>query len=160
VEFVRRNFQVGIEADTGRVFARFENAGMHDDETGVAYAEGRPLATNEWVHIAARMDGNSGLFTLLINGKVEKTVQTELMPANGVVSLTVDPGVTQSTEWVVSPGVIVVGAANDDPGGMPVWGALSGFYQGYVDEIRIWDGARATADIQAEYRKRYRKLTF
>jgi hypothetical protein len=157
--FVRRNFQIGIQGGSGRVFARFDNAGMHDDETGMVIAEGRSLKLNEWVHIAARMDGSTGRFTLLINGQEEDVVDTDLMPANGTVSFAIDPepgGTTQTTHQVVTPSTIVVGAANDNPA-MLSWDAYSSFYQGYVDEVRIWDGARATAEIQADYRKRYLK---
>ena len=167
MEFVRRNFQIGIQGGTGRVFARFDNAGAHDDETGMVIAEGRALNLNEWVHIAARMDGSTGLFTLLINGQEERVVQTDLLPANGVASLAFDPvpgsttqGVSEvgSVYEVVTPGAIVVGAANNNPNSaMPAWGDYSDFYQGYVDEVRIWDGARATREIQADYRKRYLK---
>ncbi|HON47310.1 MAG TPA: PKD domain-containing protein [Kiritimatiellia bacterium] len=158
--FVRRNFQIGIQGGSGRVFARFENAGMHDDETGMVIAEGRALKINEWVHIAARMDGNTGRFTLLINGEEEQIVDTDLLPANGVVNLAIDPtpGTSEQSVYdVVTPGVIVVGAANNDPEALPDWSVYSSFYQGYVDEVRIWDGARTTEEIRANYRKRYLK---
>lgn len=156
---VRRNFRIGIDANTGRIFAMFQNAGEHDDHTGVVYAYGRVIVPGEWVHIAARMDGNGGVFTLLINGETAATVNTTLLPANGVVSMTMDPANPGFVSYlVVNPGVIVTGAANDDPGTLPPsWGTFHSFYQGWIDEVRIWDGARTTADIQSDVKKRYQR---
>lgn len=155
----RRNFRVGIDANTGRIFAMFQNAGGHDDHTGVVYAYGRVIVPGEWVHIAARMDGNAGVFMLLINGETAATVNTTLLPANGVISVAMDPASPDSPSYTVfSSGVIVAGAANDDPVTLPQsWGTFHSFYQGWIDEVRIWDGARATADIQSDVRKRYRR---
>ena len=152
---VRENFRIGVAAD-GRVYAMFQNAGLHDAHTGVVYAYGRALTTNQWVHLAARMDGATGQFQLLVNGLVETTVPTTLIPANGVINTLMTPGFPVPNYISVNPGVIVVGAANINPGAaQPTWFDYEQFFQGYVDEVRVWDGARSNDEILTDYTKRY-----
>ncbi|MDA3925615.1 MAG: PKD domain-containing protein [Kiritimatiellae bacterium] len=156
---VRRNFRIGIK-DDGRVYAMFQNAGGHDEQSGVVIAYGRVLNVDEWVHLAACMDGASGEFRLLVNGEIDAVVNTDLIPANGVETLNMDqqnPGDALSV--VVSAGALVLGAANDSIGGdLPdSWSAYNpdSFYKGYIDEVRVWDGARSIGAINADLRKRY-----
>ena len=157
---VRRNFRVGIAAD-GRIYAMFENAGLHDSHTGIVKAYGRQLVTNEWLHVTARMDGANGQFVLFVNGRAEATVATELIPANGVLNVSTDPA---GPHYTFYPATLVLGAANIHPvldatlGEVPSWQYYEQFFRGYLDEVRIWDGARSDAEIAADFRKRYKKV--
>jgi len=111
---VRLNFRIGIKAD-GRVYAMFQNAGVHDQQTGVAVVEGRMLIANEWVHIGARMDGQGGTLKLYLNDETPISVGTALIPANGVVNTLADPDSGQYPLPYYSsyyPGMLVLGAAN------------------------------------------------
>ncbi|HPW75865.1 MAG TPA: PKD domain-containing protein, partial [Kiritimatiellia bacterium] len=159
---VRLNFRIGIKAD-GRVYAMFQNAGIHDQPTGVAEVSGRMLTANEWVHIAVRMDGQEGTLKLYLNDETPISEGTRLIPANGVVNTTVDPG---SGQYPVPhyvfyrPATLVLGAANLNTlpdVTFPPWFEYAHFYQGYLDEVRIWDGARTDAEILNDYKRRYVK---
>ena len=41
-------------------------------------------------------------------------------------------------------------------GAAATWGDYTGFFKGYIDEVRIWDGARPAADILADVKSRKR----
>ena len=156
----RRNFRIGIDP-TGRVYGMFDNAGAasHDGHTATVFAYGNVLKPNEWVHIAVRMDGAKGTFTLLVNGEVRNDVSTTLIPANGVITVLSNPANSQTTSFTVNAGGVMVGAANDNPRALSrqTWADYSQFYQGYIDEVRIWDGARNNDEIRSNYKKRFVK---
>ncbi len=152
--YLRRNFRLGIGAD-GRVYAMFQNAGFHDSHTGVARVDGPVLKPDEWVHISARMDGNAGELMLLVNGKPENTVATQLIPATGVLNVSTDSN-PNNFGYIFIRAPLVLGAANDNLGSQ-TWANFNQFYKGFIDEVRVWDGARSVAEIKADFRKRYRK---
>ncbi len=171
--YVRRNYQIGITTN-GHVYAKFDNAGAdtHDAHTAVALAVGHILQTNTWVHIAARMDGRAQTLTLFVNGEIQDIVATALVPANGIVTIREYP--TQGTYLVYKPGWLTLGAANDvslslslytydeaageiypDWSWPQQWAGYSRFYRGWIDEVRVWDGARENEDIRSDFTKRY-----
>ncbi len=159
--YVRRNFRVGIAAD-GRIYGTFDNAGVHDEHTASVMAYGHVLEPNQWIHVAVRMDGLNQAFTLFLNGEVQSVVETALVPANGIVIIR-DYPTSQPYEVVLKSGALVLGAANNAP--LPLdtlnwswdqgWADYDKFYQGWIDEVRIWDGARDNASIIADYKKRF-----
>jgi hypothetical protein len=158
---VRVNFRVGIAGD-GRVYAMFQNAGVHDAQTGVVMAYGRVLAANEWVHLSARMNGATGMFDLLLNGRVETSVPTMLSPANGVINVLTDPAMGQYPfpySVTLTPGALVLGASKikTTPLSPPAWIDYKDYYQGSLDEVRVWDGARSNDEILSSYNKRFSK---
>jgi hypothetical protein len=163
--YVRRNFRIGIAAD-GRVYAGYDNAGAdaHDPHTSTVMAYGNQMIPNQWVHIAARMSGREQTFTLIVDGEIRNVVETALVPANGVLILRDDP--ENNTRMVSSlSGSLVLGAANNAPVALNTdywiwaqqWSDYDQFYRGYIDEVRIWDGARDNDAIRSDYKdkKRY-----
>jgi len=158
----RKTFQIGIEAD-GRIYAKFDNAGSeeHDSHTATVRAYGGLAVPGEWMHIAARMDGASGQFDILVNGELRETVDTAMLPANGVVVIDQDPA--NGALYVVNyPGTICIGASDINPqlsilSPMQSWASFELFYRGYVDEVRIWDGARALNEIYDDMYARYNR---
>jgi len=165
-DLVRVNFRIGISAD-GRVYGMYQNAGVHDEQTGQVIAYGPVLTANKWVHIAIRMDGSAGKFELYVNDSATttfgpcNTVDTLLVPANGVIAVVKDPTMTQypTPNYIItSPGVLVLGAANICPMAYQFqfsnWANYTNFYQGYIDEVRVWDGARTDTEIEANFKKR------
>jgi len=157
----RHNFQIGIAAD-GRVYAMFDNAGAasHNEHTATVYAYGSQVTSNEWIHIAARMDGAAGVFTLFVNGEVRNAVSTTLIPANGVVTVLSDPTASATESYSFISGMIVLGAAYSAPDVSlyrAEWPLYSDFYKGYIDEVRIWDGARSNSEISSNYKKRFQR---
>jgi len=156
---VRRNFRIGIAAD-GRVYGSFDNAGAHDDHTATVKAYGNVLKTNEWVHIAARMDGSASAFSLLVNGVVADTVPTTLVPANGVIIVASTEGYPDADpSATLIAGGVVIGAANNRPDEVKsqAWADYANFYKGFIDEVRIWDGARSDDEVWSNYKKRFSK---
>ncbi|NLG01710.1 MAG: LamG domain-containing protein [Lentisphaerae bacterium] len=148
---MRRTFQLGIAAD-GRAYAMFENAGFHDEHTGTAEVFGPVLRTNEWVHLAARMDGQA--LTIFVNGQPANSQPTSLIPATGVLNVSTDPA--SDIGYIFTAAPLVLGSANDSLS-VPVWGDFSRFFHGSIDEVRVWDGARANAAIATDFRTRYTK---
>lgn len=158
----RVNFRIGIKAD-GRVYAMFQNAGLHDQQTGVAMVLGRQLAANEWVHLVASMDSAASQLKLYINDETPISFGTSLIPANGVINLMTNPDGSQYPNpyrFTVESTVLVLGAANLNTfAGLefPSWNRYANFYQGYLDEVRIWDGARTDTQILQDMKRRYTK---
>jgi hypothetical protein len=154
----RKTFQIGIAAD-GRVYAMFESSGSdaHDPHTADTAVFGPPLQPGRWVHVAARMDGNAGRFDIIINGELYQTVDTVLIPATGTVTVDQSPDGNQITTYVYT-GTISAGASDTTPEVSVLaheWEGFELFYQGYLDEVRIWDGARDLSDISADMPRRY-----
>jgi len=174
----RRNFLIGIDG-FGRVYGGFDNAGNHDWHTDSVRLYGQAIPVNQWTHVAIRMDGRTETFTLFVNGVAQDTMDTALVPANGLVrmfSYPVLPG--SNTNEIIETmtisfisGSLILGAANDvlstlaiSPAAMPVtpdvirwpatWADYSKFYQGWLDEVRVWDGARTAVEIAQDAKRR------
>ena len=157
---VRATFRIGIDS-LGCVYGLFQNAGVHDNHTGQSIIRSMPgrLKIGTWTHIILRMDGNSQTLDLWLDGQVETSADTVLIPANGVINMVQDPGQEQYPfENYVShrAGVIVLGASNIEAAPIPVsWDQYENFFYGYIDEVRIWDGACSNLQLQDNYRKRF-----
>ncbi len=162
--YLRRNYRIGIE-DDGRVYATFENAGTHDSHTDSVRAYGHKLLPNKWVHVVARMDGLAQKFTLFVNSEPQAIVETDLIPANGII-ISRDYPSDQTHYLNQRLGNLVLGAANNAPIGLTLdlagnwhwpqtWADFDQFYQGWIDEVRIWDGARDDDTIKSDYKKRF-----
>ena len=167
---IRANFRVGLAAD-GRVYGMFDN----DDalESGLNYpvscqrVYGMQLPLNRWSHVALAYDGKA--LSMYVNGALVKTAQTSLIPANGTRVVQQNAGSTNmldDVEYTFTPGFLYLGARPKADGftALPVdrLGLLDvendSFYEhfkGYVDEVRIWDGARSSDEIANNYLRRY-----
>ena len=164
----RANFRIGIDAQ-GCVYGLFQNAGVHDNFTGQSIVRSMPgrIAVGRWTHVVLRMDGVAQKLELWLDGQNETTADTTLIPANGVYNNIQHPGAVgypDSFYGSLVPGSIVLGASNalQDhliPGSAEVvdWGQYTDFYTGYIDEVRVWDGARSNQQLQDNYRKRFTK---
>ncbi len=152
-ELVRRTFRVGLEAD-GRPFAEYNNSG-NDVLTETIRGTGYILQPNQWYHIASTLDGVNKQFSIYINGIMVARKTTMLIPATGVLD---------GNPPLRIPAPIVVGAADRNPYGRvepSVPGRvtppdLHSHFKGWIDEIRVWDGARTQAAIMAAHQQRFR----
>jgi hypothetical protein len=155
---LRRTFQIGIAPD-GRAYAMLQNAGFHDEHTGTAEVYGPILREKEWVHLVARMDGAQKALTLFVNGVSANSVPTELIPATGVFNVSTDPNAA-ANDYIFTTAPLVLGARTLD-GALLIpttWDiAFERFFHGWLDEVRVWDGARSSAAIAADFRTRYTK---
>ena len=167
---MRKNFQLAIR--DGKWYTKYDTAGTLVGNPVEVYSAGE--ATTGWHHLAARYDGVN--LSLFVDGVEQPKTASSLAPECGtaVLALVREYGKNAmpgdywfGREYVYK--AFVVGAsvkggreagpeaykALDASNGMG-WGNYKEFFQGYVDEISVWDGARDVDDIIADYENRVR----
>ncbi|MEK7950378.1 Ig-like domain-containing protein [Luteolibacter soli] len=115
------NYFMGIDVATGKLAADFEdaNTGLNHPALGQTV-----VPVGVWQHAAVTFDGTA--WTLYLNGKEEATVSTDgQVPQN------------------LSIQHASLGTA------MNSTGAREGYFQGQMDEVRIWNTARGLDEIQS-----------
>ncbi len=175
--YYRRNFQLGID-ETGHYYAAYDSNGTGVDRV-IATSE-RTATADAWTHLAATYDGRK--LVLFIDGVPFATTVSELHPAisgeSAYTTLTYDNTVSM-LDWdfdiwsylrsITTEHAIIVGASAIEQTGSEdskisalaldsktsSWDAYDSFYQGYLDEVRIWDGARSEGEIRSDYKARY-----
>jgi len=154
---VRANFRIGIRAD-GRLYGLFDtnDAVVSGEGEGTAYVLGNLLTVDKWVHVALSFNGNA--LNLYMNGILVNSQPTTQIPANGVINIGEDAIPNMGNFPVLGngydtvPNAVVLGAQALDVNGVllsdkSTWDSYGDFYKGYLDEVRVWDGARSTSDI-------------
>ena len=169
-ELMRKNFQLAIRG--GKWYTKYDTAGT------VAGNAVEVISTVDaslgWHHLAAVYDGTK--LALFVDGVRQVDTESSNEPEYGNAAL----ALYRYFGFSFVPGdywfgrkytyqAFVIGAsvkgrleANDeaflalDLTRATGWGNYKEFYQGYVDEIRVWDGARTAEDIIADYRTRKR----
>ena len=165
VSKLRANFRIGIMAD-GRLYGLFDSSDAV--ETGTPGSSvtvvGAEIAQGAWTHVALTFDGRS--LTLYANGKQVNTQPTALVPANGAIGVTQQPVPDanlfpmEGTGYaVLSKSAMVLGARARDAAGVALsaattWASYDSFYAGYIDEVRVWDGAKSAEEILDGYKLR------
>ena len=169
-EYVRKNFQVGIK--DGYWYAKFDPYTTLSDDAVTAVSKTGADVT-KWTHLAATYDGND--LVLYVNGVAERVVRSGLLPAYGSIAVVVhraDAGGIAQSYWsdieyklfatVVGASLRTVseGATEKDFYAhnlvlSPGWRSYTKFYKGWVDEVRVWDGARTSAEISETFRTRF-----
>ena len=173
-EMVRRTFRLGLEAN-GRPFVEFDNGGT-EALTEKAVADITGVATTNWMHIAATMDGVEKRLSLYVDGELVASRSTAAIPYSGFFG-----GTNTPSRWAP----IVIGAADANPRGavdgstdcyhgaqalprsssrvQKYWRdfgepKLSQNFKGWIDEVSIWTGARTFHEIREDFtsHKRYR----
>lgn len=177
---IRRTFRIQLTPE-GTVRAEFQNDALTTFSTETSIENGL-IAKDTWYHVAVSLDTVNNKFNLYLNGALIKTVACDLKPCTGYFPGTQDLNVSNSTEtaqpsisFVDSfdyyPAPIVLGASEENPDGKlgtspiyymagvfpPTWEepVLSDFFQGWIDEVRVWDRVRTPAEIQAAYQKTF-----
>ena len=164
--FVRANFRLGLTAE-GKVYGLFDSNDATESGTGLSSPRvvGRALAANAWTHVALTFNGTR--LTLYVNGLQEATRDTQVIPANGIAvinGMEAIPGSDRfpviNNGYMTVPCALVLGARAVTGKGVnllsnPEWSDYGAFYKGYLDEVRVWDGVRTQAEIQADGKKRY-----
>lgn len=175
--YLRRNFQLGIDAN-GYWYAAFDNDGTGDTaKHAVTVVAVSKAVNNVWTHVAATYDGAA--LRLYIDGALAGTQATTLKPATGALETrTLMEKYTQSIPWnahinleriiytyitdeapvrSIVMGAGIKGAAGDSEVSSMAIDEYTNAkdyafcYKGYLDEVRIWDGARTSAEIADNY---------
>ena len=167
---IRSNFRIGLDAQ-GKVYGMFDN--NDSIESGVdapkscQFVDGGPLPLNEWSHVALTFDGSK--LIIYVNGLLKDSAPTTLIPANGVSLVYQNTATTNGFlhgEYRCDPSAFLIGARPKKKniyalypyyivGGehRESFDNLQEYFQGYVDEVRVWDGARTGAQIAENYKK-------
>ena len=162
---VRANFRIGITTNDV-LYGCFDtsDAVASGTEGQTATVLGSLVTTSAWTHVAFSFDGTN--LKLYMNGNLVRTEQTHLVPANGLIVYLQDatPGAeffpVQENGYKSVPCAMVFGASVKTSAALEIskdsaWTDFGDFYAGFLDEVRVWDGARAEADIVADMGRRY-----
>ncbi len=158
VSRMRANFRVGIRAD-GRLYGLFDSSNAVESDTpeSTATVTGQKLSTNVWVHVALSFNGSK--LALFMDGDKVGEIQTTLPPANGIVGVTQQPlpgGETfpaGSGYTFYTRSAVVLGASARDADAVVLskdttWESYGSFYMGFIDEVRVWDGAKSETALK------------
>ena len=154
----RANFRVALDP-AGAVYGMFDNdnaiATSANESFSCQTLKGSELPLDEWTHVAVTFDGSR--MSLYENGELKTSVMSGLIPANGMMSISQDPAISNNypvAGFEALPGGMTIGArrAGVEFDWSTNFTAFADFYQGYVSEVRIWDGARTAAEIKGAYK--------
>lgn len=169
---IRHNFQLGLRSAGGVCvpFVRYTGAGTAIGSDGSAVDEGTPKASptvasaapveaDDWTHLAATYDGSR--LVLFVNGTEVSAQACNLVPANGTISLGAFPtDEVRNTTYRQAP-ILIGGTPADgwfanqammDTEGKAFTDFYKGLYRGFIDEVRIWNGARTAAQLKDNVR--------
>ncbi len=124
---VNMNYFLGIDASTGVLVGDFEEpAGPNHPVSGTT-----PVTTGVWHHAAATYDATTGTWRLYLDGVLDRTLAlgSAFQPQSGSIQHAALGTSLTSTGAIANSG---------------------GFFAGVMDEVRIWNVARSTAQIQAD----------
>ena len=156
---LRANFRLGVDGE-GKVYGEFEGS---TPDAGSARVTGVTLAADVWTHLAFTFDGSNA--RLYVNDEIAPIASQSgvgLIPANGV------DGIRQEFNENAMPydgyralpcatvlGARLVGAASLSLSDSASWDDFTDYFKGWVDEVRIWDGARTATQLHDDVAKRY-----
>jgi uncharacterized protein (DUF2141 family) len=159
-EGLRLNFRLAITG-TGRPYVTYTGAEVEPYLGNPALTNAAVLTTN-WTHLAATYQvpastnaNQKGVLTLYVNGGIAARGYFSQIPVTGIF------GNNILEHFVSYSSPILVGAADDNPNGM--FGSFFNqpdphfFFNGWIDEVRVWDGARSDAQIRAAMSQQFRQ---
>jgi len=149
----RRNFRLGLDA-AGVPFVAYNGLGFDALYVEAKAPDAFALPADQWVHLAGTYNG-SNLY-LYVNGEMHGHIASTERPANGwytgnpafVFSSPIVLGAQENNPdgWVSGTPVLVGPAA----GIVPTQPDLSNYFEGWMDEVRIWNGAKTSAQILSD----------
>ena len=162
---VRANFRIKMEAG-GRIWGQFDSDDAVPNGSpkgfGTTSVEGDTLESNKWSHVALTFDGNA--LILYVNGREINRSYSNLIPANGLIVTLQEVNPNGSNYGVdgydTYPSALLIGADAKELGALDIgpdssWTNYCAHYKGWVDEVRVWDGARTQEQIATDFTKRY-----
>jgi hypothetical protein len=125
---VDMNYFLGIDGTSGKLVADFEEgAGQTSPGLNHPITAGTVVTSNVWHHAAVTYESSTGVWKIYLDG---------VQDATAIVGANRAPR-SDSIQHAA------LGTA------MTSTGLAAGFFQGIVDEARIWNVARTAADVQA-----------
>jgi len=164
-EFLRRNFHLAVRS--GKWYGCYDSNGTVDGNTSGVYST-EDATANAWTHLALTYDGRN--LILYVNGEESGKLATSVTPESGSGALYFDEDqyFIGSDKYAYVALLVGASAKNyQDLSGIPYamfhldvlnglgFGRYKNFYKGYVDEVRVWDGARTAAEIAGAVQTRY-----
>ena len=180
-EYMRCNFRLAMK--DGKWFTKFDTGSGTLPTSEVVAMSDIDVQVGKWTHLAATYDAKD--LILYINGVERKRQSAGSVPAYGSSAVVVRPTRDDFGEQRGNPDSywfdneyslcsFLVGASfktcadqgitstNLLAGGAALnllnatgWNKYKDFYAGYIDEIRVWDGARTADEILADLKVRY-----
>ena len=157
---IRANFRIGMDVG-GHIYGEFE--GTTANSASVRVTDKNVIEAGKWTHVAFRFDGENA--HLHIDGEIAPVASVTgagLQPANGIdgIQQTPDQSVIPLTGYRALPCATVLGASIVADGGFAVdeettWSDYGRFFKGWIDEVRIWDGARSAVEINDSYKRAF-----
>lgn len=159
---IRANFRLGIDS-AGRFYGEYE--GNTADAAAPRVTDSAAHANDgKWHHLALSFNGDD--LVLYVDGNptpVAIITDCHVIPANGIAVLRQEVGDEEAVAkygYLTQPCAFIVGAKALSATSLSLtpatsWDGFGSFYKGYVDEIRVWDGARSGTDIAATYKQRF-----
>jgi len=162
-ELLRCNFQIAIKE--GKWYTKFDSRGTLRDSKVEAFSR-EAIDVKAWTHLAATYDGKT--LTFYVNGQSEASIISGLQPEYGVSALALKANRTYAFDREYPLHAIIVGASAKtqaegaaDGTHLNVLQNAAGltcytrWFKGYIDEIRIWDGARSAKQIENSMSTRF-----
>lgn len=166
---IRHNFRLGLKVagSTLTPFADYTSAGTTGTGNGGTpvfskKATGTAIPAGTWTHLAVTYNGST--LTVYVNGAATGSQTATLIPANGLISVA-NSDLNDVERYTYRPAPILIGAGPKASG----WVAdvsqaksdatfdtfYEGAYKGYIDEVRIWNGARSAGEISGNMSKTF-----
>lgn len=168
---IRANFRIGLAKD-GRAYGLFDNSDAIESGENAPVSCQRldslsALPLNEWTHLALTYDGQ--VLKFFVNGHRDSYAATTLIPANGVTRVLQDVAWSATdtfaaASYEATPVAFFIGARPKKEAAIALtpsyvvngvhyesFANVREFFKGYVDEVRVWDGARTEEEIAANY---------
>ena len=159
ISVIRANFRLGVDGE-GKVYGEFE--GSTPNSGRVRATTSNVLPADKWTHLAFSFNGDAA--SLYENGDVAPVatvLNAGLIPATGVMGVQQEYYSSALTFGYVSlPCMTLFGASALNGNAIRLdkntsWNDFGSFFRGWIDEVRVWDGARTPTEINANYRKRF-----
>ena len=156
---LRANFRIGVDGE-GRVYGEFEGSTL---DSGSARVTGAVLPADVWTHVALTFDGsNVKLYVNDATAPIDSQSDVRLIPANGVdgIRQEYDENAMAYDGYRALPCATVLGARLVGADSLALtaaasWNDFGDYFKGWIDEVRIWDGARTAVQLHDDVAKRY-----
>ncbi len=154
---LRSTFRIGIK--DGRPYGLFDNSNPIESGTGEPTScqrvQGKgALETNKWTHLALTYTGKT--LELYVNGESANYATTTLIPATGVFQIKQNATLDGVEAYSSYPSTFFIGAREKlVDGNVSLQSQTTEFFKGWIDEVRVWDGARSAQEIKDNYMKAF-----